>query len=1138
MNNDVFWKRVILGTTCLLAGGVAPAVATDKIVGPTPTVGVRIVQQDGQRVTCVVSDKAGPIVGANVLVKGTTIGNISDMDGNVYLEGVPSNSILVVSYIGYITQEIPLKEGQTNVKVRLVEDTQTLDEVVVVGYGTQSKKDITGSVAVVSMDEVKETPVATFAEALQGKASGVYISSSGGPSGETTIRIRGVGSLNGSDPLVVVDGISNVDIDGVNPNDIESIQVLKDASATAIYGAQGANGVIIITTKQGTRSDRVRISYDGYFGWSKMANSGYDLLNAWEAMEWEEYGQQNLLKYRGETTTHAQFGSIGEDGSQSLTMPYSIKPAGYSKEQIIAEWGSVEAWEASYVADGTSSWSRSAYYQMLEDGYSEEEAMAGTDWYDLVTRTGQVQNHQISMVGGGEKGTFSASLGYMNREGTIINSYFKRYSLRANTTFNPNKWFSIGQNTNAAVIEMQGERGRQNDYSVFAKTYTIQPWVPVYNVGGDYAGSQASEGGRDISAYELAMEQADDKTYGLRLQSAAFAEVKPIEGLSLRTQFSIRLNGFWNKELEEIDIFANKEGQSQNYLTTTSAYRLDYQWTNTFTYKRTFNDVHDMTVMLGTEAMKFGLGETQSGTRYDYDFEDNPTTWILDNGSTSTATNSGEMFDRSTMFGIFFRGDYSYKGKYLATVTVRRDGCSRFAEDNRWGTFPSISLGWRISDEPFMEKAKGSWLDDLKIRAGYGTTGNSNIGAYNYAFQYSTGSKYMYAITGSDSDVNNGYAVSSLGDTDAKWETTKMFNIGFDATALNNRLTTGFDFYIKKTSDLLVSANWSALAGMAEAPNINIGDMENKGVDFSIGWEDKIGEVGYSINGNISMYRNKVTKLGSSDLFTTTRLSKINITTVGEPIAMFYGYQVDGIYQSEDDVLNYTTEDGTTILPYAITSEDDLVASDWVGRYKIRDVNGDGKIDSDDRTIIGNPHPDFTGGVNISVNWNNFDLSTFLYFSVGNDLYKHYQYYTHFGALQSNFSWDRVLNSWDPETNPDGIYPLWLGTSNEGTEAANESNSTYVEDGSYLRMQTLTLGYTLPSKILEKIKFEKIRIYGQISNVFTITGYSGLDPEVRGYNSSVSNASMQGNSNDMMMGVDYGSYGIPRQFIIGVNISF
>ena len=476
MSNVVFWRQVFLGASLFLCDGY-PIIAAE--VGDlTPNVGTRSLQQDGRRVICTISDKAGPIVGANVLVKGTTIGNISDMDGRVILDGVPSNAILVVSYIGYVSQEIPLKSSQTNVRIQLVEDTQALDEVVVVGYGTQSKKDITGSVAVVSTDAIHETPVATFAEALQGKASGVYISNSGGPSGETTIRIRGVGSLNSSDPLIVVDGVSGVDISSVNPNDIESMQVLKDASATAIYGAQGANGVIIITTKQGTRADRVRVSYNGYFGVPKMANSGYDLLNGWESMEFEELGQQNLYNYRGLATSHPQFGQIAATGGKGISMPYAIKPAGYSEQQIIDMYGSVEAWEKSYVDDGSSSWARSAYYQMLADGYSDAEARKGTNWYDEIVQTGKIQDHQISLVGGGEKATYSVSLGYTNREGTIQNSYFKRYSLRTNTTYNPNKYFTMGQNTNLAAMETGGESGRQGDANTFAKTYTMNSWDP------------------------------------------------------------------------------------------------------------------------------------------------------------------------------------------------------------------------------------------------------------------------------------------------------------------------------------------------------------------------------------------------------------------------------------------------------------------------------------------------------------------------------------------------------------------------------------------------------------------------------------------------------------------------------------
>ena len=1115
MSNVVFWRQVFLGASLFLCGGY-PIIAAE--VGDlTPNVGTRSLQQDGRRVICTISDKAGPIVGANVLVKGTTIGNISDMDGRVILDGVPSNAILVVSYIGYVSQEIPLKSSQTNVRIQLVEDTQALDEVVVVGYGTQSKKDITGSVAVVSTDAIHETPVATFAEALQGKASGVYISNSGGPSGETTIRIRGVGSLNSSDPLIVVDGVSGVDISSVNPNDIESMQVLKDASATAIYGAQGANGVIIITTKQGTRADRVRVSYNGYFGVAKMANSGYDLLNGWESMEFEELGQQNLYNYRGLATSHPQFGQIAATGGKGISMPYAIKPAGYSEQQIIDMYGSVEAWEKSYVDDGSSSWARSAYYQMLADGYSDAEARKGTNWYDEIVQTGKIQDHQISLVGGGEKATYSVSLGYTNREGTIQNSYFKRYSLRTNTTYNPNKYFTMGQNTNLAAMETGGESGRQGDANTFAKTYTMNSWVPIYNVGGDIS-----------AVHQVAMNE-NDWTRMFHGQTAVFAELSNpwIEGLKLRSQFSARLNGMWSLEMTERQNMANKEASANNTLTETGNWRLNWQWTNTATYTKKIHEDHNITVVLGTEAIKQGVGRYMQGTRIDYIFESDPNTWTLDNGSSSNIGNSSRYQRKVTMFGLFGRADYSYKGKYLATFTIRRDASSKFGSKNRWGNFPSASLGWRMSDEKFMEPTR-KWLDDFKLRAGYGTTGNSNIGSYNYAFQYGTGNYYMYPITGSDSETSPGYVLSNLGDSDAKWETTKMFNIGFDLTALSNRLTAGFDFYVKNTSDLLVPANWSALVGNASKPSINIGDMKNRGIDLSIGWRDKVGEFGYNITANISRYKNEVTRLGSSDLFNDTRLSKVNITTVGQPVGMFYGYQIDGIYQNEQDVIS------SGVLPYGVATENDLVASAWVGRYKMKDVNNDGKIDADDRTIIGNPHPDLTGGFNISLTWRDFDLSTYMYYSIGNDLYKHYEYYTMFGNLQSNYSKDRLAKSWDPVNNPNGIYPLWTTTSTEGPEAGNESNSNYVQDGSYLRMQTLTLGYSLPKKLLKKIGFEKIRVYGQISNVFTITGYDGLDPEVRSH-TSFENEYV---SSDMNKGIDYGSYGMPRQFLMGVNVTF
>lgn len=1104
---------------------ISPAVATEESAS---AIGVNWVQQKGRTVKVTVKDAAGEIIGANVIVKGTTIGSITDMSGVAVIQDVPNGAILQVSYVGYTTVDVPLKNNQESIVVTLKEDAEALDEVVVVGYGTQAKKDITGSVAVVSRDDIQVQPVASFAEALQGRAPGVYVNTSGGPSGETTIRIRGVGSMKGSDPLIIVDGVQDVDISSVNPNDIDSFQVLKDAAATAIYGARAANGVIIITTKQGNKAGKVRITYNGYVSASQMANDGYPMMGAWESMKAEEQSQWNLVNYRGydkSQVAHQQFGSIANG---ELQMPYAIVPTGYSKDQIISEFGSIDNWVNSYNSETGPYYSRSAYYQMLEDGYSEEEAREGTNWFDEVTQTGISQNHELSVTSGNDKGQYAFSLGYTNREGTIKNSGFERYNMRLNTTFTPTKHFTIGQNTNVATMKITGERGRQGDANTFGRTYTMASWVPLYNVSGQYAGSVGG-GGRDVSAYSTVYNTADDWMRFFRLQSAVFAEIKDpwIKGLSVRTQFAASIRGGWTATMNERTIEYNKEGSSQNNFNETGNWYFDWQWTNTATYKTTFADDHDLTVMIGTEALKRNIGRSISGTRYEYIFEKDPNTWTLDNGGTSNITNSGSMGDKYTMFGYFGRVDYSYQGKYLATFTVRRDASSKFSEKHRWGTFPSASLGWRISDEPFLQTARQSWLDDLKLRLGYGTTGNSNIGSYNYAFQYANENASLYSISGDNSGASTGYAMTNLGDTEAKWETVKMFNVGYDFTAFNNRLTSSFDFYVKNTSDMLVDANWTYLAGGAEKPSVNIGSMRNVGVDFSVGWRGKIGQVSYNVNANASWYRNEVTKLGSSNLYTSTRISELNITTVGQPIAMFYGYQLDGIYKSVDDVLNYKNDNGGTVTPYG-TTEESLNAQSWVGHYKFKDLNNDGRIDQDDRTIIGNPHPDLTGGINIGINWKDWDLSTYLYYSIGNDLYAHYQYYTYWGNLSNVYSRDRVQNAWNPETNPNGTLPLWV--SGDTAPETTLSHSGYIQDGSFLRMQTLTLGYSLPKSVVSKLNLSRIRVYAQLANVFTLTGYEGLDPEVRSNNGD--------SSNDMMKGIDYGSYGMPKQYLIGLNVEF
>ena len=1077
--------------------------------------------QGGGKVTVsgTVTDASNlPIIGASVTIDGTDQGVMTDIDGKYSIDA-KSTDILTFSYIGYQSQSVAVG-ARTTIDVQLAEDTQALDEVVVTGYATQAKKDITGSVAVVSRDAIAEQPVSSFAEALQGRAAGVTITNAGGPSGDSQIRVRGVGSVNGSDPLIIVDGVQGVNISSVNPNDIESMQVLKDAAATAIYGARAANGVIIVTTKQGTKDAKVRVSYNGYISLGTMANDGYNTLGAWDYMKAEELSQWNQVNYRGadiNTVSHDQFGSI-KDGE--LQMPYMIVPSGLSKEEAMARWGSYENIVADYVGDGKKSWALSSYYYIKDIlGGTEEEARAGTQWFDMVTQTAISHNHELSVQGGSNAGMYSISFGYLDREGTIKESGFERYSLRANSTFNAGKHVVFGLNLNTSVQKRTGEMGGQGDDSTFGRTYTMNMWVPAYNVGGEKAGSRGN-GGRSQSALASIENTRGDWSRNFRMQAATYMEIKDpgIKGLSLKTQFAASLNGAWSNTFNEKTIAWDKEGTNYNSFSESGSWSFDWQWTNTASYKTTIAEDHDLTVMIGTEALRNGFGRNLSANRQNYIFPADQNTWVIDNGDSATQTNGGGQGGINTMFGMFARADYSYQGKYLVTATFRRDASSRFSQKHRWGNFPSVSLGWRISDESFLASAHDNWLDDLKIRAGYGTTGNSNIGNYNFANQYANSTQYLYNISGGNSGAAVGFASSYIGDSEARWETVKMLNAGIDLTAFRNRLTATFDFYVKNTTDMLVPASWTILAGTASKPNVNMGDMKNTGVDFQIGWRDKVGDFSYNISANASWYKNEVVKLGSGDLYTSTRISNMQITTEGQPIGMFYGYTTDGIYTSVDDVINYG------VVPYGVgeaTWKDDAI--NQVGHFRFKDMNGDGKITADDRGMIGNPHPDVTGGVNIGLGWKNWDLSTYLYYSIGNDLYAHYKLYTDWGQLANVYTYDRVEKAWHPETNPNGTMPMFVrGDTHAET---NESTTNYIQDGSYLRMQTLTLGYTLPKKWLKKINMSRIRFYAQMSNVFTITGYEGLDPEV-----------YQGS--DRSRGIDYGSYGMPRQYLFGVNIDF
>ena len=665
------------------------------------------ISQQAKKVTGTVTDAKGePLLGVNVVVKGTTNGTITDLDGKYSLEVEP-NSILVVSYIGYVSQQIPASGEVVNVTLK--EDTQNLDEVVVVGYGTQQKKDITGSVAVVDTKDLLASSGSSATQQLQGKAAGVYIGQSGSPGSQSMVRIRGINTVNDNGPLYVIDGVStrNQDLSSLNPNDIESMQVLKDASSAAIYGAQAANGVILITTKKGTRSGQPKLTYDGYVGVQKTGKR-YDVLNSMDRvnLEWDAKASNYALLGSNELPSHVQFGT-GERPS----IPNYLTQAGAG--------GRTDINPGDYNYPGTT-------YAPFSD----------TNWWDEVDRAAMIQNHQVGLSGGTEKGQYNLSANYFKQDGTVIDSYYQRYQVRANTSFNVRDWLRVGENLTYAFTKDNGLNSSGAESNPYSWTYRASPYVPVYDIAGNFAGSKFAGTGNFQNPVANQKRNKDNYYTHNRVFGNLWAEADIIKGLTFRTNFGLDYtNGYYYRMEKKNPEFS--ESMGQNNFEEQSDFNYRWVWTNTLTYDKTFNEVHKLTVLLGTEAIRDGLGRTLKGRRYNYLYEDNTNTWELNMGENNAQRIAESKYKGEfALFGLFGRVDYAYNNKYLLTGIIRRDGVSRFSENNRYGVFPSISAGWRISEEAFMEKTK-DWLDDLKLRFGFGVTGNSEVPRItNFAYEY------------------------------------------------------------------------------------------------------------------------------------------------------------------------------------------------------------------------------------------------------------------------------------------------------------------------------------------------------------------------------------------------------------------
>lgn len=1006
----------------------------------------------GQEITVsgVVTDSnKEAVIGATVLLKGTSTGTVADIDGN-YKISVPTDGILVFSSVGYTSQEVSVNGKQT-INVTLVEDVELLDEVVVVGYGTVKKSDLTGSVGKVTTEELTQLSTTDIGQAIAGRVAGVdVISNSGAPGAGTKIRVRGYGTINSSDPLYVVDGFPVSDIDYLSPQDIESLEILKDASATAIYGSRGANGVVLIKTKGGRFNTKTTVNATVYLGLSKMTKH-LDLLNAW------------------------QFATLKKELAVNSNTPLSARD------------------EAMY-------------------DYVIANKYEGTNWEDEVSRTGFSQNYNVDITGGADKHTYSIGATYSRQEGILKYNAMDILNARINNSYKLPLGLTLGINVVYSHRKSKGGNGSGNYYgSVWPSVMRADPVIPAWDEYTDNWGEilfsdPAYHPARSLylGSDKYSQSSSDMFIGNFTLQADDLAGIK---GLAFRTQYGIRANFSSSKRYSPVWYVSSNQSNSNSSLSVGRNNFTSWLWNGYLMYNQTFGK-HSINSTLGMEVQDFRYTVLSASAS---DVPENPNLWYIDNSLTaSSKTASHSMPTLSRMASFFGRVNYSFASKYLLTVTGRYDGSSKFADAHKWGFFPSFSLGWNAHEEEFLKDRLP--FDQLKLRVGWGQVGNENSAAqFGYISLMNTG---YDAVIGDM--IQQGQIQQTFANSELAWETAEQLNFGLDFGLFNMRFTGTLDYFIRTTRDMILRTPIPLYAGMGRA-NTNAGSMRNKGLELTLRWNDKIGEdFSYSVSANASFVKNKVLDLGSPDPIYGEGIGRkqesFTRTEVGREMAYFYGYKTDGIFQNWDEINNYKTPDGQLIQPNAAP-----------GDVKFVKTANDGlPLNPDDRTYLGSGMPVATFGLNFTAAYKGFDLSMFLQSSVGNELANALvmdMYSSEFG--QWNMSAD-MMNRWHGE-GTSNVYPRLIAS--DPNENARFSDR-YVEDGSYLRMKNLQIGYTLPSSFTQKFKVSKLRIYGSIDNVFVLTGYSGFDPEMGDYI-----------GNPLNNGVDVASYPRPRTFILGFNIS-
>ena len=990
-------------------------------------------------ITGTVVDETGEtVIGATVVEKGTSNGTVTDFDGNFVIKVNPG-ATLVVSYIGYEKIEVVAENGMT---ITLKDNAVELKELVVTGYQVQRKADLTGAVAVMDLKGPISESDPNMLNSMQGKLSGVDIVTDAAPGGgSSTIRVRGMSTVNACDPLYVIDGVAtNENLNSLNANDIESIQVLKDASSASIYGSRAANGVIIITTKKG-KEGRMAINVN-YNAALQTVVRTFDVLNAaqWGQAYWQAAKNDGIAP----TAAQALYGNG-------------------ATPQLVSSVNGI--------------------------------ATADTDWQKAVYSSAWTHNLSASISNASEKGSYLFSGNYINQNGLMDRTFYKRLSARVNSTYNFNQYIRVGENLMIAKwdnrgADVNGDRGIP--YSAMRQ----HPAVPIYSAEGVFTDPVAMLGSDIDNPVQTLYNARDNQNSSWRIFGNAYVDIMPIKGLTLKSNIGIEHVQFLNKTLTRnvrpSDISDNRavsRGYGQGDTWT---------WTNTANYLLDINGVHHFTFLAGTEAIKY-VFEDLSATRKDYAFED--VDYMQIGAGSGTMTNGGGKQEWA-LFSLFGKIDYNYADRYLFSATLRRDQTSRLSSKHNSGIFPAFSAAWRISEEAFWPK--NHTIDNVKLRAAWGQNGNSAI-SNNYA-AYST---YVYDIGNGAYDLNgtgtstvSGIKVLTTGNPDLKWETTTQTNIGIDAYLFNNTVSLSADYYWKDTKDMITIPPVLSVAGENAAKYVNTGEMKNHGFELNLGYHSPMyGDFSWDASYNFSYYRNKLAKYNDKVSVVGGDFRLIE----GQPMGVYYGYVADGIFQNADQVSNHAIQEGK-----------------GVGRLIYRDINGDGIVNDNDRCIIGDPNPDFAMGLNLGLYWKNWSLSTFFSGEFGYDIYngtrKQIEFMT-YGNLYTNRGVD-VLNAWTPENTGASIPALTTVDDNNETRM-----STYfVEDGSYFKCKYIKLGYRFDQSWLQTLGLNAMNVYGQIENVFTLTKYSGLDPEVP--------LGVYGAR------IDNGPYPRARTFSMGINLTF